>query len=329
MAEPVLSVRDLRVRFDVQERRFVAVDGVSFELEAGKTLALVGESGCGKSVTALAILGLLPDVARVESGSIRLGDRELVGLSDRELRSVRGKQIAMVFQEPMTALNPVLTVGDQIAEAVRAHGGVSKADAKSRAIALLAEVGIPDPERRYGAYPHELSGGMRQRVVIAMALAGEPRVLLADEPTTALDVTIQAQVLELFESLKKERATSVVLITHDLGVVAGFVDEVCVLYAGRLVERCATHQLFEGPLHPYTAGLLRSLPSYGGNVQKRRLPTIPGVVPELSALPGGCRFAPRCERADERCHAEEPPLAGRAGRFVACHHPLEGGGELP
>jgi peptide/nickel transport system ATP-binding protein len=326
VSEPLLSVRDLAVSFRTDTGEYRAVDGISFDVPAGKTLALVGESGSGKSVTALSLLGLLPRPAgRVVGGSIRFMGQELANASERVLREVRGQGIGMVFQEPMTALNPVFRVGDQIMEAVRAHRRTPRAEARKRAIDLLARVGIPAPAERVDAYPHELSGGMRQRVMIAIALAGEPKLLIADEPTTALDVTIQAQILELLADLQRDLGMSILLITHDLGVVSEFSDEVVVMYAGKVAEQNATRELFLRPLHPYTLGLLASVPSYKGNLGKARLTAIPGLVPDLRALPRGCRFQDRCPRADDACRLAEPPLHPFAGGSrAACIHVEEG-----
>ena len=320
VAEPLLSVRNLVTEFRTDEGVLRAVDDVSFELPAGGTLGVVGESGCGKSVTSLSILRLIQPPGRVASGQIVFEGRDLLALPERDMRAVRGARIAMIFQEPMSSLNPVYSVGEQIIESVVLHQKRSRADAWARAVELLALVGIPSPAERAHAYPHQLSGGMRQRVMIAMALACEPRLLIADEPTTALDVTIQAQILELLASLRKKLGMAVMLITHDLGVVAEFADEVVVMYAGRVVERASVRELFARPLHPYTRGLLRSVPSYGDNARAARLPTIPGVVPDLRRLPSGCRFRDRCDRAFDRCAAEEPALRDRGpGRLARCH----------
>jgi oligopeptide/dipeptide ABC transporter ATP-binding protein len=315
----LLSVDNLRTTFRTDDGAVGAVDGVSLSVDAGKVLGIVGESGCGKSAMSLSIMGLLPKTATVE-GSIRLGDRELVGLSSGELRQLRGDDIAMIFQDPMTSLNPVMTIGWQLVEAVRLHQHVSKAEARRIAVAGLAAVGIPSPEERMRSYPNELSGGMRQRVMIAMALLNRPRVLIADEPTTALDVTTQAQILELMRDLRKEVDAAIVLITHDLGVVAEMCDEVAVMYAGRVVERAPVDELFARPQHPYTWGLLASLP--GRNVAGTRLHQIPGSPPSLLRPPSGCRFAPRCAFAMSACRADPAPLlsgTGRAGAVVACH----------
>ncbi|MCC7541004.1 MAG: ABC transporter ATP-binding protein, partial [Deltaproteobacteria bacterium] len=301
---------------------------ISFDVPAGGTIALVGESGCGKSVTALSILRLVQSPpGRIESGRILLRGKDLLHLSEREMRKLRGSEISMIFQEPMTSLNPVYTVGAQIVEAIRLHQKVSSSEARKRAIEMLAKVGIPSPQERIDAYPHQLSGGMRQRVMIAMALSCEPKLLIADEPTTALDVTIQAQILDLLAKIRAERGLSVVLITHDLGIVAEFADEVVVMYAGKVAERAKVQDLFAEPLHPYTRGLLRSVPSYGENAQRDRLPTIEGVVPDLRSLPRGCRFQDRCPDVAEVCRQKEPPLVkltlGRgpraeSSREVAC-----------
>jgi oligopeptide/dipeptide ABC transporter ATP-binding protein len=322
MGEPLLSVDDLAVSFRTEEGSVRALDGVSFQVPRGKTVGLVGESGSGKSVTSLAIMGLLPrPPAILEAGSIRFSGRDLTRLDDRAMREVRGRHIGMIFQEPMTSLNPVFTVGFQLIEAVTAHRKLSRAEARARAIALLERVGIPAAKDRIDAYPHQLSGGMRQRVMIAIALAGEPELLIADEPTTALDVTIQAQILELLADLQRDLGMSVLLITHDLGVVAEHVHDVVVMYAGKIVERAPTSALINTPLHPYTRGLLESVPSYAGNRGLARLPTIPGTVPDLSRLPAGCRFADRCARVQDDCRVEQPPLIPfEPLRSAACIH---------
>jgi oligopeptide/dipeptide ABC transporter ATP-binding protein len=297
----VLEVDNLRVSFPAPDhRRFFPVDGVSFTLDRGETLALVGESGCGKSLTSLALLQLVPPPGRVESGStIRLADTDVLSLEGEALRRIRGRRIGMIFQDPMTSLNPVFTVGDQIAEGVRAHLPVSRAEARERARTLLQEGGIPDPSGRLDAYPHQLSGGMRQRVMIAIALAAEPEILVADEPTTALDVTVQAQILEVLDRLRRARGMAVLLITHDLGIVAGRADRVAVMYAGQIVEEAPTPELFAHPSHPYTQGLFASVPRISGPVN--RLTPIAGTVPPATAWPAGCRFRPRCPQAFEKC----------------------------
>jgi oligopeptide/dipeptide ABC transporter ATP-binding protein len=322
-----LEVDDLVVEFDTPRGVVRAVDGVSLSVARGSTLGLVGESGSGKSVTSLAITRLLDERARIVRGAVRLDGRDLLRLSESELREVRGGQIAMIFQEPSTSLNPVFTVGFQVAEAIRLHRRIGRREAWAQAIEALRLVEIPDPEHRVRSYPHELSGGMKQRVMIAIALSCRPALLIADEPTTALDVTIQAQILALLRDLKERFAMSLILITHDLGVVANEVDEVAILYAGRIVERAPAHALFHRPAHPYTAALLASLPHLRRRTE--RLTAIPGVVPDLSRLPSGCRFRDRCPSARDECAARDPELRpiGRA-REVACHfpHPIEGDG---
>jgi peptide/nickel transport system ATP-binding protein len=317
--EPLLAVEGLVTEFRSDAGTVRAVDGVSFEIAPRSTLGIVGESGSGKSVTALSIMRLLAAPAgRIAGGAIRYAGTDLVQLRPAEMRALRGNRIAMIFQEPMTSLNPVFTVGEQVAEAVRLHQRKSRAEARSIAIEMFHKVGIPSPEQRVDAFPHELSGGMRQRVMIAMALACKPDLLIADEPTTALDVTIQAQILELLIALQRELGMSILLITHDLGVVAETCDEVAVMYAGRIVERAATSALFAAPRHHYTAGLLRSIPSGG-----ERLQEIPGVVPSLAALPAGCKFADRCGVVQDRCRAHEPELVQLGASLVRCHFPRE------
>lgn len=308
VAQALLEVKNLVTEFHTDEGVLRAVDDVSFEIPAGGTVGVVGESGCGKSVTSLSILRLIQKPGRIVSGRILFEGRDLLALSEREMRKVRGKDISMIFQEPMSSLNPVYTVGDQIIESIVLHQKKSKREAWARAVELLALVGIPSPEERVRAYPHQLSGGMRQRVMIAMALACEPKLLIADEPTTALDVTIQAQILELLGRLREQLHMAVMLITHDLGLVAEFADEVVVMYAGRVVERAPVRPLFADPCHPYTRGLLRSVPSYADNARRTRLPTIPGVVPDLRTLPPGCRFQARCAERFEPCERAEPAL---------------------
>jgi len=326
MAEPLLEVRGLVTEFRTDQGPVRAVDGISFEVPRRGTLGVVGESGCGKSVTALSIMRLIAPPGRIAAGEIRYGGRDLLSLPEPQMRAIRGNRIAMIFQEPMTSLNPVFTVGDQVGEAVRLHQKKSRRDARRVAIEMFRLVGIPSPEERVDAYPHQLSGGMRQRVMIAMALACKPDLLIADEPTTALDVTIQAQILDLLRSLQAELGMSVLLITHDLGVVAETCAEVIVMYAGRVVERASAEELFAHPRHPYTAGLLRSVPSYDeptAATGRRRLVEIKGMVPPLTALPAGCKFADRCAIAQERCRAEEPALVPLGGAHVRCHFPLE------
>jgi peptide/nickel transport system ATP-binding protein len=308
-ATPVLQVSDLKTHFFTQDGVTRAVDGVSFEVKAGETLGIVGESGCGKSVTALSILRLLPPrLGRTVGGSIKFEGRELLDLEERDMREIRGNQIAMIFQEPMTSLNPVLTIGDQIAEAVVIHQKKSRAEGMARAIEMLRVVRIPDPEKRVHDYPHQFSGGMRQRAMIAMALSCNPKLLIADEPTTALDVTIQAQILKLMVELKSEIGAAIMLITHDLGVVAETCQRVIVMYAGRVVEEADIYELFDRPMHPYTRGLMASIPRLK-KPGARRLSEIAGIVPNLREPIPGCAFAPRCTMATERCRREAPTLA--------------------
>jgi len=314
----LLDVRDISVTFRSDGPPARAVEGVSFEVGDGETLAIVGESGCGKSVTGLTIMRLIPSPPGViESGAVFFEGVDLLGLPEREMRHVRGRKIAMIFQEPMTSLNPVFTVGSQIAEAIRVHEDVSKAEARSRVIELLRRVQIPSPDDRYRNYPHQMSGGMRQRVMIAMALACNSSLLIADEPTTALDVTIQAQIFELLAELREEFGGARLLITHDLGVVAGTADRVLVMYAGRVVEQAPVNDLFDAPLHPYTRGLLKSIPSR--NVGHDKLPVIPGTVPDAAHKPANCHFHPRCEYCRDICKQEDPELREIApGHTVRC-----------
>jgi peptide/nickel transport system ATP-binding protein len=319
---PLLSVRDLQTYFFTEDGTTRAVDGVSFDVFPGETLGIVGESGCGKSVTALSIMRLLPpSIGRTVGGSVSFEGKDLLALGEAEMRAIRGNRIAMIFQEPMTSLNPVLTIGHQIAESVRIHQGASQAQARERAAAMLRLVRIPDAERRLDDYPHQFSGGMRQRVMIAMALACNPKLLIADEPTTALDVTIQAQILKLMLELKERTGSAVVLITHDLGVIAETCQRVIVMYAGRKIEEAPILELFDRPAHPYTRGLMASIPRYGGGrARKRRLAEISGIVPSLREPIEGCAFAPRCVYAAERCRVEAPPLRGVGGGHVAACH---------
>ena len=319
MTAPLLELDNLRTWFYTDTGVARAVDGVSFTVGAGETVGVVGESGCGKSVTALSILRLVRPPGRIEPGSaIRFEQRDLLALDERAMQKVRGNRIAMVFQEPMTALNPVFTIGDQIAEVARIHAGMSKRDAWQKAIEMLTLVGIPAPEQRAGEYPHQLSGGMRQRVVIAMALVMNPALIIADEPTTALDVTIQAQILELLAGLTTRLGTSILLITHDLGVVAENCTRVIVMYAGEVVEEATTTELFAHAHHPYTEGLLGAMPRVGGDAE--RLATIPGTVPPPTAWPDGCRFRDRCPYSWERCATEHPPLYRIGGGHTSrCH----------
>ncbi|HDZ22321.1 hypothetical protein LCGC14_0203690 [marine sediment metagenome] len=318
---PLLRVRDLRTAFRTEDGLVRAVDGVSFAVGPQQTFALVGESGCGKSVTAYSILRLLPAAGRVDGGSVELAGQDLLPLSQRRMRAVRGAKISMIFQEPASALNPVFTVGRQIVEAIRLHRRVGPAKARDIAVGLLEKVGIPSPADRFDDYPHQLSGGMRQRVMIAMALSCQPQLLIADEPTTALDVTIQAQILDLLASIQADAGLSILLITHDLAVVAQLADAVAVMYAGKLVELADVHTLFARPLHPYTQGLFRSLPRLGQCIA--RLETIPGSVPDPLALPTGCTFHPRCPigRDDPRCQQQSPDLREIApSHWCACWH---------
>ncbi len=323
MTEELLAVRDLVTEFRTDAGTVRAVDGVSFEIPARSTLGVVGESGSGKSVTALSIMRLVAAPGRVASGHVMYRGQDLLTRTPAEMRAVRGNRIAMIFQEPMTSLNPVFTVGVQVAEAVRLHQHLGAAAARTAAVAMLRLVGIPSPETRVDDYPHQLSGGMRQRVMIAMALACKPDLLIADEPTTALDVTIQAQILDLLRELQRELGMAILLITHDLGVVAETCDEVVVMYAGRVVERASATTLFTAPRHHYTAGLLRSVPSVDPTRGRRaRLVEIPGMVPALTELPIGCKFVERCPAAGARCRAEEPPLVVLGASSVRCHYPL-------
>jgi peptide/nickel transport system ATP-binding protein len=318
---PVLQVRSLSVTFRTEDGPVSAVDRVDLEVGSGEVLAVVGESGCGKSVTAMSIAGLLPRSATVD-GSVTLDGTELIGADKRTLRSIRGREVAYIFQEPMTSLNPVFTVGHQIVEVLRTHVGLNRQAARARAIELLELVGIPSAARRVGDYPHQLSGGMRQRVMIAMAVACDPKVLIADEPTTALDVTIQAGILDVLRELRERLGTSIVLITHDLGVVADLADRVAVMYAGRVVETAEIHDLFAHPQHPYTAGLLGASPAAGRHAGTDRLNEIPGLVPVLTEQPDACTFAERCERALDICTTSQPQLTPGAHR-VACWNPVE------
>lgn len=317
----VLSVSDLTVRFAGAPAN--VVDGVSFSVKRGKTLAIVGESGCGKSVTSMGLMGLLPATAKVAASDSLLIDEALLGMSEERLLDVRGNRMAMIFQEPMTSLNPVFTIGEQIAESVIRHQGLSDKDARQRALEMLEKVRVPDARQRLDAYPHELSGGMRQRAMIAMALANDPALIIADEPTTALDVTIQAQILSLVANLQTETGTAMILITHDLGVVAEVADDVMVMYAGRVVESGPVKTLFDDPQHPYTIGLMGSMPSIGP--REGRLATINGRVPTPAEMPSGCRFAGRCPFVIQQCREERPPLLELSpGHFAACiRAPLE------
>ncbi len=313
----ILEIQNLVTEFDLQSGTLRAVDEVSFAVKKGEVLGIVGESGCGKTVTALSILRLLDFPAKIKSGQILFEEKNLLQMPEKEMLKIRGNKIAMIFQEPMTALNPVYTVGDQIMEGMLAHRNISKKEARAKTIELLVQVGIPDAERRLSDYPHQMSGGMRQRIMIAIALACEPEILIADEPTTALDVTIQAQILDLIQKVIRERQMTLILITHDLGVVAQTCDRVLVMYAGKIVEEAPVALLFRRPKHPYTRGLLESMPLLG----KRQglLKTIPGSVPNLLNLPEGCRFADRCPRVAHACHLKIPELRNRGeGQWVRC-----------
>ena len=326
-ADALLDVDGLTTYFYLRGGILKAVDGVSFQLKAHETLAIVGESGCGKSMTALSLMRLVPDPpGKIVGGSVKLDGIDLLTLDERTMRSVRGKDVSMIFQEPMTSLNPVMTVGNQIAETLLLHEDIGRREALRRAVDILKLVRIPEAEQRLGEYPHQLSGGMRQRVMIAMALACNPKVLIADEPTTALDVTIQAQILDIILDLQKKLGTALILITHDLGVVAETAQRVIVMYAGKKVEEASVGELFARPLHPYTHGLMASIPRLDllrgeDDVRKKRLQEIPGIVPALTHLPPGCSFAPRCPFADDRCRVEAPPYEEkRPAHWAACWH---------
>ncbi len=323
MATPLLSVENLQTHFRTPDGVNRAVDGVSFHVDAGETIAIVGESGCGKSVTAMSILRLIPEPPGKIAGAVRFMGRDLLTLSDKEMRAIRGNDISMIFQEPMTSLNPVLTVGRQIGETLRLHQGLNASAAEGKSIEMLKLVGIPAPERRVREYPHQLSGGMRQRVMIAMALACNPKLLIADEPTTALDVTIQAQILDLMRDLKSRVGAAIVLITHDLGVVAEVAERVIVMYAGRKVEEAPVGLLFRSPKHPYTQGLLGAVPKLGSSLtgESTRLAEIPGLVPSLKTRLDGCVFASRCPHATNLCRKVAPALEAKAPAHVAaCHY---------
>jgi peptide/nickel transport system ATP-binding protein len=324
MSEPALSVRDLTITFQTRDAQLTAVHGVSFSLAPGEVLGLVGESGSGKSVTGLAVMGLLDGSGRIASGSVRLCGTELVGLPDRQMRKLRGREISMIFQDPSTTLNPVLRVDTQMIEAVRAHERLSHKAARARAVSALQAVSIPSPAERLTAYPHQFSGGMRQRLAIAIALLHRPAVLIADEPTTALDVTIQAQVLSEVQKLAAEQGTGLVWISHDLSVVSGLADRIAVMYAGRIVETGSVADILLDPAHPYTAGLIASVPSR--NRRGVPLAQIRGAMPSLAAVPPGCPFHPRCDHADALCGRTMPPSTRFGERRVRCHHPLDTAG---
>jgi peptide/nickel transport system ATP-binding protein len=318
-AAPLLSVRDLRVVFDTRRGKLVALDGVSFDIAPGEILGVVGESGAGKSLTGTAVIGLLEPPGRIDGGEILLEGRRIDTLPPAEMRRVRGRQIGAIFQDPLTSLHPLLTVGAQLEETIRTHLPLGRAEAKARAVALLREVGIPSAETRVAQYPHQFSGGMRQRVVIALALAAEPKLIIADEPTTALDVSIQAQITALLRRLCRQHGTGVMLVTHDMGVIAETADRVAVMYAGRLVELGPVDQVVRAPRHPYTAGLMASIPRMGK--REEVLAQIEGSMPRLGAIPPGCAFSPRCPSASARCTAEVPALPP-GGTGAACWHPV-------
>jgi len=315
---PLLEVKSLRTSFFTEQGEVRAVDGVNFSVEPGKLMGIVGESGSGKTASVLSIMRLLPESARIVGGEILFEGRDLTKLSEPEMRAVRGARIAMIFQEPMTSLNPVFTIGNQIGEAIRLHQNATRREARERAIESLRMVGIADPERRVDDYPHQLSGGMRQRVMIAMALSCNPKLLIADEPTTALDVTIQAQILDLIRDLQTRLGLAVILVTHDLGIVAEYADDVTILYAARVMEQASSSELFRNPLNPYTRGLLESIPGADG-ARQHRLQAIPGTIPSAMNPPSGCRFHPRCPIAIPNCSNVDPPLEAKsAGHYAAC-----------
>ena len=316
MEQPLLSVRNLRIQFATDDGLVSAVDGISFQLKPGGTIGIVGESGSGKSVTSLAIMGLIPDPPGKVSGEIVFAGQDLLKMKEAALRKIRGNEIAMVFQEPMTSLNPVFTIGNQIMEVIMLHQKLSRRAAKKQAIEILELVGIPSPEQRINDYPYQLSGGMRQRVMIAMALSCNPKLLIADEPTTALDVTIQAQILDLMRNLRDQFGTAIMMITHDLGVIAELVDQVAVMYAGQIVEYAKTKTLFKSPAHPYTMGLLKSIPRI--DLEQDRLEVIPGTVPALGEQISGCRFHPRCPYVRDICRKKSPPYVKLEGHEALC-----------
>ena len=325
MADYMLQVKGLKTYYYTEEGVVPAVDGLDFEVAQGETFAIVGESGCGKSVTSLSILGLIPNPpGKIIAGEILYNGEDLLKKTEKQMRAIRGNEISMIFQEPMTSLNPVFTVGRQISESFKYHQHLGKKEARNRAIEMLRLVGIPSPDKVVDDYPHQLSGGMRQRVMIAMALACNPRVLIADEPTTALDVTIQAQIMRLLKQLKEKMGTSIILITHDLGVVAQIAQRVMVMYCGEAVECCAAREIYKNPLHPYTSGLLASVPKLTDD-DMAELPAIPGMVPSPSELPKGCRFAPRCGKCGPRCLQEKPELVELEDRHKVRCFLYEGG----
>ncbi len=312
----LLKVSDLKAAFHLDRGDLLAVRGVSFSIHEGETLGLVGESGCGKSVSAFSVLKLISPPGEITGGEILWKGKDLISLDEKELRKIRGKEISMIFQEPMTSLNPVMTIGSQIAEVYRIHSGLSKKESLELACEMLGKVGIPDPEKRLNSYPHQFSGGMRQRVMTAMALAASPSLLIADEPTTALDVTIQAQIMKLLTDLRRERGMSMLLISHDLGLVSSSADRIAVMYAGEIVEYGPSEDVMKAPLHPYTQGLLKAVPSISG--PRERLYTIPGTVPVLFTEPEGCAFCSRCSQADDSCWKQKVPLCTVNGRQVRC-----------
>lgn len=319
-AQALLHIENLKTVISSKDGKLVPVDGVDITIPKGKTVGIVGESGCGKSMTAMSVMGLLPNTTHIEEGKILFQDMDLTKLNPKELRKITGDKISIIFQEPMTSLNPVIQVGKQVREAILLHEKVSKEEAKQRVIEIFRQVGIPEPERRYNAYPHQLSGGLRQRVMIGMAMVCNPDLLIADEPTTALDVTIEAQILHLMRQLQKDKGTSIMMITHNLGVVAEICDQVYVMYAGKVVESAEVHELFQNPKHPYTQGLLGALPKMDS---RQRLNSIDGMVPTLKDMPTGCRFAPRCPMATQRCREEQPALMDVAAEhqvrcFMSC-----------
>ena len=315
MTGPLLSVRDLRVEFATRKGPLTALDGVSFDIAPGEVLGVVGESGAGKSLTGLAVIGLLDPPGRIAGGEIQLNGERIDNLPQTRMRSIRGGRIGVIFQDPLTSLNPLMRIGDQLTETILAHKPLRRKEAREQAIAWLGEVGIPSPEKRIDGYPHEFSGGMRQRVVIALALCAEPQLVIADEPTTALDVSVQAQIISLLKNLTRRHGAAVMLITHDMGVIAETADRVAVMYAGRIAEIGEVRELVRNPLHPYTQGLMAAIPTLA--VRARRLMQIPGAMPRLSSIPSGCAFAPRCPRVFERC-AERPPLIAVGDRGAAC-----------
>jgi peptide/nickel transport system ATP-binding protein len=317
MTEPVLSVRNLQVEFQTRRHTLRAIDGVSFDIAKGEVLGVVGESGAGKSVTGSAVIGLIDPPGRIAGGEISLSGLRIDNLAPEEMRKIRGKRIGMIFQDPLTSLNPLYRIGDQIVETIRTHMSLSEQAARKRAIDLLAEVGIPAPEKRINAYPHEFSGGMRQRVVIALAICAEPELIIADEPTTALDVSVQAQIIALIKRLGRDHGTAVMLVTHDMGVIAETCDRVAVMYSGRIAESGPVQDVIKTPLHPYAKGLMGAIPTLTG--EDHRLVQIPGAMPRLSAIPPGCPFNPRCAAAFDRCRLERPEPKPHGTQTVACH----------